>query len=127
MSSQNIRKMVTTAILIALAVMFQYLRPLLGGSNPVSTYIISSLINLCLIVAACVVGLWSGVAISVVTPLIALSQGHAVAFMVPWIMAGNAVLAIGFALFARGAQASPRQPGHASVRWASSPRCLNSR
>lgn len=112
MSSQNIRKMVTTAILIALAVMFQYLRPLLGGSNPVSTYIISSLINLCLIVAACVVGLWSGVAISVVTPLIALSQGHAVAFMVPWIMAGNAVLAIGFALFARGAQ------GKSPAAWA---------
>ena len=52
MSSQNIRKLVATALLIALAIVFQQLRFVLGGSNIVSTYIISSLVNLCLIVAA---------------------------------------------------------------------------
>ena len=55
MSSQNIRKMVTTAILIALTIVFQFMRPILGGSNIVSTYIIGSLVNLALIVAACAV------------------------------------------------------------------------
>ena len=99
MSSQNIRKMVTTALLIALAIVFQQLRFVLGDSI-VTTYIISSLVNLCLIVAATVVGLWSGVSVAVVTPLIALMQGHAQLPMVPWIIAGNAVLAILYALFA---------------------------
>ena len=64
MSSQNIRKMVTTALIIALTIVFQLLRPVLGGSNIISTYIIGSLVNLCLIVAAVAVGLWSGVAVA---------------------------------------------------------------
>ncbi|MEG0741613.1 MAG: ECF transporter S component [Clostridia bacterium] len=106
MSSKSIRKMVTTAILIALTVVFQLMRPMLGGSNPVSTYIIGSLVNLCTIVAACAVGLWSGIAVAVVTPLIAYWQGHAVIFMMPWIMAGNATLVLAFALFAKNAQGS---------------------
>ena len=100
MSSQNIRKMVVTALLIALAIVFQQLRFVLGGSNIVSTYVVSSLVNLCLIVAATAVGLWSGVSVAVVTPLIALTQGHATLPMVPWIIAGNAALAVVYALFA---------------------------
>lgn len=102
MNSKQIRRMVTTAILIALTVVFQYLRPLLGGTNLVSTYIIGSLVNLCIIVASCIVGLWSGIAISVVAPLIALAQGHMPSvFMLPWIIVGNAALAAAFALSAR--------------------------
>ena len=100
MTSQNIRKMVTTAILIALTIVFQLLRPVLGGSNIISTYIIGSLVNLALIVAACVVGLWSGVAVAVITPIIALWQGHATLPLVPWVMAGNLVLVVIFALWA---------------------------
>ncbi len=99
MSSRNIRKMVTTAVVIALAIVFQNLRLVLGGSNPVSTYIISTLVNLCLIVATCIVGLWSGLAVAVITPLIALWQGHAALPMVPWIMGGNAVLVLCYGLF----------------------------
>ncbi|MDD3213712.1 MAG: ECF transporter S component [Eubacteriales bacterium] len=106
MSSQNIRKMVTTAILIALTIVFQLMRPILGGSNIISTYIIGSLVNLALIVAACAVGLWSGVAVSVITPIIALMQGHATLPMVPWVMGGNLVLVIIFALFAQKDKAS---------------------
>ena len=98
--------MVTTAILIALTIVFQLLRPVLGGSNIISTYIIGSLVNLALIVAACAVGLWSGVVVAVITPLIALMQGHATLPMVPWIMAGNLVLSILFSLFAQKDKAS---------------------
>lgn len=101
MSSQNIRKMVTTAILIALTVVFQLLRPVLGGSNIISTYIIGSLINLSLIVAACVVGLWSGVSVAVITPIIALLQNHKQLPMIPWIIVGNLVLVVLFALWAK--------------------------
>ncbi|HPF88132.1 MAG TPA: hypothetical protein PK537_08795 [Candidatus Limiplasma sp.] len=100
MSSQNIRKMVTTALIIALAIVFQMLRPVLGGSNIISTYIIGSLVNLCLIVAAVAVGLWSGIVVAVITPLIALMQGHvALVQLVPWIIAGNAVLVLIYAFF----------------------------
>lgn len=100
MSTENIRKMVTTAILIALTIVFQLLRPVLGGSNIISTYIIGSLINLALIVSACAVGLWSGIAVALITPFIALLQGHAQLPMLPWIIAGNAVLVVIYALWA---------------------------
>lgn len=100
MRSNSIRNMVTTAILIALTIVFQLLRPVLGGSNPVSTYIIGSLVNLALIVAACAVGLVSGVSVAVAAPLIALWQGHATLPMLPWIIAGNLVLVVIYALFA---------------------------
>ena len=100
MTSQNIRKMVTTAILIALTIVFQLLRPVLGGSNIISTYIIGSLVNVVLMVSACAVGLWSGIAVSVITPLIALWQNHATLPMLPWIIAGNLVLVLIFALWA---------------------------
>lgn len=100
MNSQNIRKMVTTALLIALGIVFQQLRFVLGDS-PVTTYIIGSLVNLCLIVAATVVGLWSGVAVSVVSPLIAFAQGHLpLAQMIPVVIAGNAILVVLYAFFA---------------------------
>lgn len=100
MSSQNIRKMVVTALLVALTVVFQQLRFVLGDSI-VTTYIIGSLVNLCLIVAATAVGLWSGVAVAVVSPLVAFAQGHLPLLqMLPWVMAGNAVLVVFYAVFA---------------------------
>ncbi len=101
MQTQQIKKMVTTGILIALTVVFQLLRPVLGGSNIISTYIIGSLINLTLIIAACVVGLWSGVSVAVIAPLIALLQNHKQLPMIPWIIAGNLVLVLLFALFGK--------------------------
>jgi len=107
MSSQNIRKMVTTALIIALTIVFQLLRPVLGGSNIISTYIIGSLVNLCLIVGTVAVGLWSGIAVAIITPLIALMQGHvALVQMIPWIIAGNAVLVLCYAFFAMKDKAS---------------------
>jgi len=93
--------MVTTALIIALTIVFQLLRPVLGGSNIISTYIIGSLVNLCLIVAAVAVGLWSGVAVAVIAPVFAFMQGHvALIQLVPWVIAGNAVLVVLYALLA---------------------------
>jgi hypothetical protein len=100
MKSNNTQKMVTTAIVIALTIVFQLLRPFLGGSNIISTYIIGSLINLSLIIASCAVGLASGVAVAVIAPLIALWQGHATLPMLPWVVAGNLVLVVIYALCA---------------------------
>jgi hypothetical protein len=92
--------MVATALLVALTIVFQQLRFVLGDSI-VTTYIIGSLVNLCLIVAAVAVGLWSGIAVAVISPLIAFAQGHLPLLqMLPWVMAGNAVLVVFYALFA---------------------------
>jgi hypothetical protein len=114
MSSQNIRKMVATAILIALTIVFQLLRPVLGGSNIVSTYVIGSLVNLTLIVAACAVGLAGGISVAVIAPLFALLQGHATLPMLPWIIGGNLVLTILFTLLA---QKNRRSLNVEWVRW----------
>lgn len=100
MNSESIRKLVITAILVALTIVFQLLRPVLGGSNIVSTYIIGSLVNVVLIVAACAVGLWSGISVAVIAPVFALVQGHSTLPMFPWIVVGNVVLVVFYALFA---------------------------
>lgn len=102
------RMLVTTAALLALTVVFQYLR-LLIGTSVVSTYIIGTLVNLCLIIAAVMVGIWGGLAISVLAPVIALLQGFANIVMLPWIIAGNALLVIGYALFIKPSEAWDKQ------------------
>jgi len=83
-----------TAIILALTIVFQNLRFLIG-STPASTIIIGSLVNLCIIVATGLVGITSGIIISVISPLVALSQGHLPhPLFVPVTMAGNMVIAI---------------------------------
>lgn len=96
----NTKLLVTTAVLVALTLVFQNLR-LLIGTSPVSTYIIGTLVNLCLIIAAMHLGLIPGLFVAVITPLVALIQGYAAANMVPFILLGNVVLVLLFALFAR--------------------------
>ncbi len=96
----NTKTLVATAVLVALTLVFQNLR-LLIGTSPVSTYIIGTLVNLCLIVAAMHLGLIPGIFVAIITPVVALMQGYATATMVPFIILGNAVLVLLFALFAR--------------------------
>jgi hypothetical protein len=65
-----------TAILLALTVLFQSLRVLMPflPAN-ISQYVIGSLVNLCLIVAAIIVGIKGGLIIAVAAPIIAFLQG----------------------------------------------------
>ncbi len=107
MNSKQIKWMVTTAVLLALTVVFQYLR-LIFGSQGISTYIIGTLVNVCLIVAAMIVGVWSGVAVSVLAPVIAWLQGYANIALVPWIMAGNIVLVLIYVLLVKPEQAKDK-------------------
>ena len=97
MRSKNIRQMVMTAALLALTVVFQYIR-FLPIPGDISVYIIGTLVNLCLILAATLMGLWSGLMISILAPLVALLQGYAPAPLLPFLMAGNLVLALLYAL-----------------------------
>ena len=83
-----------TAIILALTIVFQNLRYLIGNTLP-STIIIGSLVNLCIVVATGLVGITAGVVISIISPLIALAQGHLPhPLFVPVTMAGNLVIAI---------------------------------
>ncbi len=110
MSSKNIRQLATAAVLLALTLVFQSGIRFLMGDHIVSTYLISSLVNLCLILAACLVNVWAGLLIAVAAPLMALLQGHVKApFMLPFLMAGNAVPVLLYGLFpGRGLQKTGR-------------------
>lgn len=88
-----------TAVLVALAIVFQNLRYLIG-TLPYSTLIIGSLVNLTIIVATGYVGLLSGIAVCLITPIVAFYQGHLPhVFLAPVTMLGNSVLAVVFCLF----------------------------
>ena len=56
MQSKKIRFLTMTAVLLALTVAFQLLNKTALGATPASPYIIGTLVNLCLILAAVVVG-----------------------------------------------------------------------
>ena len=108
MRSIQIRKLVTTGIIVALTMVFQMLL-MLGLSW--KAYIVGSLVNLCIIVAATVVGTWSGVAVSILTPLIAMLYAHQPLPMIPFIMAGNLVLSLAYSLFAL------KDKGNVTIAW----------
>jgi hypothetical protein len=99
MQSNKTRQLVTAAALLALTLVFQNIRLLPIGIT-VSTYIIGTLVNTCLILAACLVSLWAGLLISIAAPLVALLQGYAPAPMLPFLMAGNVVLVLLYGLIA---------------------------
>lgn len=89
-----------TALLLALALLFQSLRSVLPKVmipviGELDQYVIGSLVNTVLILAAVTVGLSGGIAISILTPVIALMQGE-IAFpvMTPFVALGNIALVV---------------------------------
>lgn len=101
-------KIVTrTAVILALAIIFQNLRYLIGGL-PYSNIIIGSLVNLTIIVATGSVGIISGIVVCLVTPVVALYQGQLPhVFLMPVTMLGNTALAASFYLFVNSRFAQP--------------------
>jgi hypothetical protein len=89
-----------TAILLALTVLFQSLRVIMPFMPAnISQYVIGSLVNLCLIVAAVTLGIRGGAVIAIVAPIIAFMQGFTpFAVLVAPIALGNLVLVIVVAL-----------------------------
>lgn len=91
----GIRFITRTALLLALTVMFQMLRPLLSLPPLASNFIIGSLVNASLAISSVMVGIWGGLVISVVAPIIAFLQQHIkFVWLVPIIAGGNAVLVL---------------------------------
>ena len=103
MKNNKLRWLVRTAVLVAIAIVFQMLRFVIGDA-PWTTYVISSLVNLALIMAVLYNGLGSGLVVAVITPLFAFLQGHAQAPMILPVALGNASLVVLVWLFARGAK-----------------------
>lgn len=92
-------KLITrTAILLALAIVFQMAGRFLGPQN---NLIVGPLVNAILLVAAEITGLWGGITIAVVAPLVsALTNKAPIAPLVlsfsPFIIAGNAILVLAY-------------------------------
>ncbi|NLB80510.1 MAG: ECF transporter S component [Clostridiaceae bacterium] len=103
----KIKLITRTAILLALAIIFQNFRYFIGAL-PFSTYIIGSLVNLVIFIATGSVGLLSGIIVCLVTPIVALFQGHLPHFLLaPVTMLGNSVLAVTFYLFLKSKFSKP--------------------
>ncbi|SCJ73829.1 Uncharacterised protein [uncultured Clostridium sp.] len=102
---KKIQWVTRTALLLALALLFQSLRLIFPGIPAgVNQFLVGTLVNLCLLLAAMLAGAWSGVAISVITPIVAFMQGGApFIWMVPLIAAGNAALVLGAVFLGRKA------------------------
>ena len=86
----NVRFMTRTALLLAVTVACQMLRPLITLPGLGSTLIIGSLVNASLAVSSVVVGIWGGIIISVAAPIIAFMQQHiAFIWLIPIVATGN--------------------------------------
>ena len=106
----NAKRITSTGLFLALAILFQNLRliPFLSEANPLSPFVIGSLVNL-VIIAACVeIGFWPAALISICTPVVALLQGQLkLPFMVGVVALGNLVLAAGCFAFKKNPKLQP--------------------
>lgn len=91
-----------TAILLAFALAVQFTLLRMFPGNPVIVYIVGSIINMILFLAAMNIGLWSGVLISVITPLVALMTGHLpLAILLPFVAIANVIIVVAFLLISK--------------------------
>lgn len=100
-------KMITrTAILLALAIVFQMMGRFLGELN---NFIVGPLVNAVLLVATAMTGLWGGTAIAVIAPFVsALTNKAEIAPIIlqfsPFIALGNFILVLCFHLLRKKSQ-----------------------
>ena len=92
-----------TAILLALAVVFQMMGQFLGPNN---NFIVGPLVNTVLIVSTAATGLWGGTAIAVIAPFISAFTNKApiapiILFFSPFIAGGNFILVLCYHLIAK--------------------------
>jgi len=88
-----------TAVLLALALAIQFTLLRLFPGNPVATYIVGSLLNMIFFVAGMTVGIWGGIFIGIMTPVVAFLTGHLpFAVLIPFVVAANIVIVTVFVL-----------------------------
>lgn len=91
------KQITTTALLLALCIVFQSMKGL-------SVYLTGSAVNCILIIAVLYCGLFSGTCIAVLTPIVAYFIGatpiiNMIPFMMPVIMLGNELIVLGVWMF----------------------------
>ena len=99
MENKETKFLTRTAMLLALALIFQSIRllPFMGLSAWYSPYVIGTLVNLCMIIAVGTVGLSAGVVIALATPIVAYFQGQIpFPIMMPVVAIGNILLVFVF-------------------------------
>jgi hypothetical protein len=91
------RFLTRTAMLLAVAIAFQ----IFGKFLPYNNYIVGPVVNAVLLVATASAGVWSGISISVITPLVSAFTNKApIAPLVigfsPFIIIGNIIIVLAF-------------------------------
>lgn len=95
--NSNVKKITETAVLLALLIVLQAL------TKPMGQIVTGSCVNAVLAVAALVAGLWSGVVIALVSPVLAFLLGIASnVVVVPAIMVGNCTFVVLLSLLVKG-------------------------
>lgn len=94
--SIKVQKITRTAILLAIAIVFQMVGRYMGPNN---NFIVGPAINAVLFTATAIIGLWGGAVISVLAPLIsAITNKAAIAPIIlaysPFIAVGNFILVL---------------------------------
>lgn len=94
---------IRTALLLGITLVFQMLRQIVPMPQPVSVFVVGSLVNAALIVAASTVGIAGGVFISMAAPVVAFLQGHLPPLipMIPIVAMGNALIVVVYGLLER--------------------------
>lgn len=97
--NDDIRCIVRSGLLLAIAIVIQFL----GKNIPqVSQFIVGPFINLVLIVATLMCGIWYGSVIGILTPWTAWILGQLASPLgpfIPFIMVGNCIFVIAFGIF----------------------------
>lgn len=94
--NKQIKWLTKTALLIACTVLVQSLSKLIP-LGPYGNFITGSLVNMCLLFSASIIGLSSGAIVGIITPFVALLTGTAIPIIfVPFVAAGNFILVLSF-------------------------------
>ena len=106
-SSFGAKQITTTAILLAICIISQFFKNL-------SIFITGPIINTCIVLAVLVVNLPCGLILSVITPITAYIIAaspimSAVPLLIPFIMLGNAVLAVATYFMLKAKMSGPRK------------------
>ncbi len=100
MKNNRVQMITRTAMLLALAVVFQNLK-LVIGIGPHTQFIVGSLVNAVLIVAVGMVNVYAGIIIAAVTPIVAFLQQHipnVLPMMIVVVGVGNALIVIVYSI-----------------------------
>lgn len=105
MKKSTILWITRTAVLIALLIVFQWGLSSLSGQNQL---VVGPAVNLVLIIAAVISGLYSGITVAVVSPFLAfvLGVGPKIIGVIPFIALGNLVLVLIWYFIAKNASAT---------------------